>query len=100
MNLKDAEELYLRCDCGSEIITFDHDEEFNLIYVAIYNQYYDNKHSLWTRIRRAWSILWTGQEYSDQVVLKHTDMLKLSEFISKLNEKPKTTTDEAVCHTV
>lgn len=71
--------IYLECDCGSEIMKVEKDEEIGYM-VAIYN-YGNYRRNLWTRIKYCWRILTKDKVFGDQIILSPEKAKTLSKFI-------------------
>jgi hypothetical protein len=65
----------LTCDCHSELITVEHDTEYDQVYLAIWDHYpaISWKH----RIRWVWHLITTGRPYADSVVLSKESVERL-----------------------
>lgn len=77
-------EYYYKCDCGAEILMIepeidkiDDDKSLFFLNVSIWLQGYDNKPSLYEKLRHCYHILKTGNNYSDQIILNFEQAEKL-----------------------
>ena len=76
------EEKVLLCDCGSEMLLCNRDEEYQQIYVAIYSYgQYRKKPGLWERIKYCWYHLRTGKKYEDQMIFTFEKAKELGEWL-------------------
>lgn len=76
--------IFILCDCRNEILVVDHDSEYGLTELSIYENMssYQHKMSFWQKIRYIYQVIVNGKPYSDQIIL-NTDQLKnLSMFIN------------------
>jgi hypothetical protein len=89
-------ELFLKCDCGSEILQivenidyfdatetlYNYNREF---YLAIFRYDY-KKCSLWNRLKVALRYLIKGTFHKDQLILSECEMNKLMNWVVRSNE--------------
>lgn len=74
------ETKYIKCKCGSEMITLEYDlVDDKLVYLSIWERGFcdNNKLNLFERIRWAWKILKIGKPFMDQIVLGEEEINKL-----------------------
>lgn len=74
---------FILCDCRSEILVLDHDFEYGLTELSIYENMssYNNKMSFWQKIRYIYQVLFKGRPYSDQIVLSNNQIKDISSFL-------------------
>lgn len=79
--------IFLQCGCTQEVIVFEYDHSDQLASVAIYEtkSSYNNKLSLWQRIRYCWRCLTTGYVYHDQIMLNNKHLKELKTFLGSLD---------------
>ena len=91
--MKENDELFIRCSCGSEILVteliFGDEEmaceiEFSL---AIYELGTHQQRNIWRRIKYALGYIWNGKIYKDNICLTREDALKVATFIWNTNKK-------------
>ena len=75
--------LYLDCDCRSEILRIEKDEEFHEYYVSIYRN--GNRSSLLYKLKLIWHIITTGEPYVDDICLKQEEIDKMVQFLNKVD---------------
>jgi hypothetical protein len=90
MDMKEAVEIneYIPCECTSEIVHLQYDEELDMTYLSIYEVGCNKNHkfSLWQRIRFCFKILFKGRVYGDQVVLKDNHLKSFSHYINRVDD--------------
>ena len=70
---------YIGCDCGSEVLRIEYDDECKSFDISIYNL---NKKYPWKfKLQYIWQILTKGEPYGDQIVLRKNSALELKEYI-------------------
>lgn len=78
------------CDCGTHILKVEVDPDFQAIYLAMFN--YGHSTPKWgRRLKMIWTILKTGEAYSDQLVMNTNEAKKLADFLNnhlKPNQQP------------
>lgn len=78
--------LQIKCSCGSEILELTYDTELKTYDIAIFSL--DVRKSWRAKLRAIWRIIRTGDPFSDQMVVRESEVKKLSEFIdSQVNNK-------------
>jgi len=70
---------YIPCDCGSEVLRIDYDDECKTFDIMIYTL--KGKFPLRHKLRHIWNIIKKGEPYSDQIVLRKNSALELKEYI-------------------
>jgi hypothetical protein len=73
-------EIFLKCDCSSEVLYIEKDEEYKEFYLAIYRNY-DLKEDFFRRLKNAIYYLLTGKRYSDQIVLTENKIKELKNYL-------------------
>lgn len=71
--------IVLDCECGSEVIRIEHNDEFNHYDFAMYSL--PKRNTLWQRIKMAWFVLQNGHPYTDQMAISNTEMERLRNWI-------------------
>lgn len=86
VNLNQNKIFYMLCDCDSEVLVINYDNEIGIADLAIYESNYGfkSKMSLWQRLRYCWRVLVYKSPYSDQIVLKKNHLLGIKNFIDSL----------------
>lgn len=76
--------IFVLCECGSEVLVLEHDSEYDLTELSIYENLssYAHKMSFWQRLRYIYRVLVYGRPYSDQIVLSKEQLKDLSSFIN------------------
>lgn len=89
--INDKNTIYLMCDCNKHTLQASYDKECDIIEISLWSCYIDNRiYGLKERLRWCWNILWTGNPWSDFIILNKENALKLSNFIKeKLMNKIK-----------
>ena len=75
---------FILCDCKSEVLVLEYDNEYNLMELSIYENLssYSHKMSFWQKLRYVYQVLIKGRPYSDQIILTKEQLKDLSSFIS------------------
>jgi hypothetical protein len=81
--------LYLDCDCRSEILRIEKDEEFHEYYMSIYRN--GHRAGLLYRLKLIWQIITTGEPYVDDICLNQEEIDKMIEFLYKMKNNNNTT---------
>lgn len=78
---------FILCDCRSEILFIEYDDQIRLADFAIYENFTShlNKMSFWQKIRYIWQIIWNHKPYGDQIVLNKDQLKQLKTFLDSLN---------------
>jgi hypothetical protein len=86
-NLRENKTLFVPCDCRSEILMIEYDHSLRMADFAIYETFaaYQNKMSLWQRIRYCWQVLWKHKPYADYMVLSNKQLKELKSFLCSLD---------------
>ena len=81
--LDGKKEIYLKCDCSSEILHVEYDEDFKLYDVCIYRYSgFSEKLSWKQRLRFAWKLITSGKIYGDQMMLSRKSAKELQKFLT------------------
>lgn len=75
---------FILCDCKSEVLVLEYDNEYDLMELSIYENLssYSHKMSFWQKLRYIYQVLVKGRPYSDQMVLNREQLKDLSSFIN------------------
>jgi hypothetical protein len=86
-NLKENKTLFIPCSCKSEILVIEYDHEIEMADFAIYESHasYNNKMSLWQRLRYIFQVLINKKPYTDQMMLDKKQLKDLQKFLSGLS---------------
>ena len=69
--------LTLRCDCMVEYVSFDYDEELDIMYVSLTG----HKYLLWDALKLAWNILNRREWCWRDVILSSEALYELRAFL-------------------
>lgn len=71
------------CDCRSEVLVLEYDNEYDLMELSIYENIssYAHKMSFFQKIRYIYQVLVKNRPYSDQIILNKDQLKSLSTFI-------------------
>lgn len=74
---------FILCDCRSEVLVLDHDFEYELTELSIYENMssYGHKMSFWQKLRYIYRVLVHNRPYSDQIILNKQQLKDLGSFI-------------------
>lgn len=74
---------FILCDCRSEVLVLDHDFEYGLTELSIYENIssYGHKMSFWQKLRYIYQVLVHNRPYSDQIILNKEQLKDLGSFI-------------------
>ncbi len=75
---------FILCDCRSEVLVLDHDFEYELTELSIYENMssYGHKMSFWQKLRYIYQVLVHNKPYSDQIILNKEQLKDLRSFIN------------------
>jgi transglutaminase/protease-like cytokinesis protein 3 len=75
---------FILCDCRSEVLVLEHDIEYGLTELSIYENMssYGHKMSLWQKLRYIYQVLVHNRPYSDQIILNQDQLKDLGMFIN------------------
>jgi hypothetical protein len=74
---------FILCDCGSEILLIDYDNDLKLADFCIF-KFRPDVLSFWQRMRYIFRILIYGKPYSDQMVLTDNQLKQLRDYLDNL----------------
>lgn len=76
--------IYIDCDCHSEGLILEKEEETGEVYLSIFEIGSNEDHTMtWKqRIRSAWRILRKGSPYGDQIVLSKKSQNDIVNFLN------------------
>lgn len=76
--------IFILCDCRSEVLVLDHDSEYGLTELSIYENMssYAHKMSFWQKLRYIYRVLVHNRPYSDQIILTNEQLKDLAMFIN------------------
>jgi hypothetical protein len=76
--------IFILCDCRSEVLVLDHDFEYGLTELSIYENMssYGHKMSFWQKLRYIYQVLVHNRPYSDQIILNQDQLKDLGMFIN------------------
>jgi hypothetical protein len=74
---------FILCDCRSEVLVLDHDFEYELTELSIYENMssYGHKMSFWQKLRYIYQVLVHNRPYSDQIILNKEQLKDIKSFI-------------------
>lgn len=75
-------EFFVKCDCGSEILSLLYDNEIELLELAVYSN--SPFMSLWQKIRFCWRVLVYGRPYNDQIMINKNKIQDLIKFLNSV----------------
>ena len=80
--------IFILCDCRGEILVLDHDSEYELTELSIYENMssYGHKMSFWQKLRYIYQILIHNRPYSDQIILNSSQINHLKDFLLSLDK--------------
>jgi len=78
-------ELFIKCDCHTEILNIERDDDVGMYYFCIY-EVDKNKMDWKQRFRYCWKVLTSGKAFNDQMVLSEQSMNELAEFNKQTNK--------------
>jgi hypothetical protein len=80
---EDNKTIFFLCDCRSEVLVIEYDNEIGVADLAIYEnqQSYKNKLSLWQSIRYCYQVLLYKKPYADQILLNKSQIKELIDFL-------------------
>jgi hypothetical protein len=70
-------DIYVSCDCGTEVLKIEYNEEDKEYYIGIYQ--FKKKYSIRDKLRGIWRIIRNGEPFGDQVVISKEKMDKVIE---------------------
>jgi hypothetical protein len=87
--LKEPKEkpVFIECDCHSEMLQVEWDDEYDLVYMSYYSYGHNRKFPWLYRLKYIWEILTKGHPYSDCIVLSHNERHKLLDILQDRSNK-------------
>jgi len=80
-----SKELFLECDCYSEGIKFNYDED-GLLYISLYQRGFKPRTKTWReKLRWIWQIIIKDVPYDDEVIISKDKIKQLSEFVNEIS---------------
>lgn len=78
---------FILCDCRSEILVLDHDFEYGLTELSIYENMssYSHKMSFWQKLRYVYQVIVNNRPYSDQIILNNNQIEDLKIFLDSIS---------------
>lgn len=77
-------QLFLMCDCYSEVLFIEHDEETQSANLCIYSLNYRHKLSFWQKMRYIYQVLIHNRPYSDQIILHKQQTKDMISFLTSM----------------
>lgn len=89
VKFKKNKTTFILCDCRSEVLVLDHDSEYGLTELAIYENMssYSYKMSFWQKLRYIYRVLVHNRPYSDQIILNSNQLAELYNFLGSILTK-------------
>lgn len=94
--LYELETEYIECDCHTELLQLtyeppDSDSDIDFLYMSFYEygHFRDNRFRWKDRLRHIWYILRHGAPWSDSIVLRTPERLKLMQYLKNIEKKRK-----------
>jgi hypothetical protein len=79
-----SKELFLECDCYSEGIKFNYDED-GFLSISLYQRGFKPRTKTWReKLRWIWQIISKDVPYDDEVLISKNKIQKLSEFMNEI----------------
>jgi hypothetical protein len=77
---------FILCDCRSEVLVLDHDSEYELTELSIYENMssYGHKMSFWQKLRYIYQVLVHNRPYSDQIILSKEQIKHMIDFLTSI----------------
>jgi hypothetical protein len=79
-------ELFLPCECGSEILRVVYDEEDKEYYFSFYSIGHTKNNPLIYKLKMIWRIITKGSPYEDNIILNLNECEKLVNFLDERNK--------------
>jgi transglutaminase/protease-like cytokinesis protein 3 len=78
---------FILCDCRSEVLVLEHDIEYGLTELSIYENMssYAHKMSFWQKLRYIYQVLVHNRPYSDQIILNSNQIKDLKNFLLSID---------------
>jgi hypothetical protein len=71
---------YKACECMSEIMSVQFEQDDKQVYIAIYRHNYLGL-SFFGRLKYIWTILTTGKQYADEIILNYQKANELGKLL-------------------
>jgi len=81
MEVQENKTHYIKCDCGSEIMTITQDDEIDELYYVSIFKFYTHRYTWKDKLRHIWQIIRHGTPWNDQMVLRRDELNKIKEII-------------------
>lgn len=75
-------EFYIRCDCGSEILSLQYDSEIEMLELAVYSN--SPFMSFWQKMRFIFKLMVSGRPYNDQMMISKNQIQNLIKFLNSV----------------
>ena len=77
---------FMLCDCKSEVLVLEYDDEYDLMELSIYETLssYSHKMSFWQKLRYIYQVLVKSRPYSDQIVLNKDQIKHITNFLTSI----------------
>ena len=77
---------FILCDCKSEVLVLEYDNEYDLMELAIYENLssYSHKMSFWQKLRYIYQVVVNNRPYSDQIILNIKQVKEIKQFIEQI----------------
>ena len=78
---------FILCDCRSEVLVLEHDIEYEITELSIYENMssYGHKMSFWQKLRYIYQVLIHNRPYSDQIILNSNQIKDLKNFLLSID---------------
>ena len=88
VKFKKNKTIFILCECGSEVLVLEHDTEYDLMELSIFENLssYAHKVSFWQRLRYIYRVLVFGRPYYDQIVLNKEQVKELRKFLTNMEQ--------------
>jgi len=81
-----SKELFLECDCYSEGVKFNYDNEDGLLYISVYQRGFKPRtKTLREKLRWIWQIITKDIPYDDEVVISKNKIQQLAVFANEIS---------------
>jgi|GEM_PF-2965162 len=80
-----SKQLFIECDCYSEGIKFNYDED-GLLYISLYQRGFKPRtKTLKEKLRWIWQIIIKDVPYDDEVIISKDKIKELSQFVNEIS---------------
>lgn len=78
---------FILCDCKSEVLVLEYDDEYDLMEMSIYENLssYSHKMSFWQKLRYIYQVLVKSRPYSDQIILNKEQIKHMTNFLTSID---------------